>query len=206
MGGRGQSSTSAMSGGGGTLDASPAELALGERISNDLGVSKEKGVEFGRAINDWANGSSGIKNAQRGSGSFTERDKQNAKTMDEFINAAPDYKGDLVRVINVPSGTKFSKGDKLKGDGSITSWTVPNNYENALHGFGRESGLNVALHVTATKGADTRRYSGLSMQDQEIVEARSYDSGLTVQRTKRKKERTWAFPEGIEVLHVYVKE
>lgn len=182
------------------------DYSRGAAIAQALGVDEKTAAEMYDAVNRWADGSSGIKNAQRGSGSYTEQNAKDAEILEEFISKSPAYTGSLVRVINVPEGTEFRKNGTIKSDGSITSWTTPDNVTNALHGFGRESGMNVILHVEATHGADTRGISHLSQQDGEILQAGGYDGTLTVARTKKETMRTWAYPEGMDVLHVYLRE
>lgn len=203
MGGRGTASASAMA----PKISKDVDYSRGSLIAELAGVDARTAAEMYDAVQEWAAGSTRTKNAQRGTGDYTEADVERGKILDEFIEKMPDYQGELIRVINVPDGTKFTKNGKIYSDGSITSWTVPGNLEQAFHGFAKESsGLNVIYHVNATKGADTRGISGLTAQDQEILQARGYDAGLTVSRTKKDRFRSWAFPEGVDVLHVYLKE
>ena len=197
MGGRGASSAG----------ASSSDFSRGAGIAAALGVSEERGAEMYDAINRWADGSTGIKNAQRG-GAHTAQDAQDAATLEEFISKSPSYQGELIRVMAVSDSTTYRKNGKISSDGSITSWTVPANYENAKNGFGaqgKEGLKTVVLHVNATQGADTRSYSWLSPQDGEILQSGKYTSSLTVSRVSTKTEYNfWAEKE--KVTHVYLTE
>ncbi len=198
MGGRGASSASS---------AGAGDYLRGAAIASALGVSEERGAEMYDAINRWADGSTGIKNAQRG-GPHTDQDAQDAATLEEFIAKSPSYQGELIRVMAVPESTSYRKNGKISSDGSITSWTVPENYENAKNGFGAQdkAGMKtVVYHVNATQGADTRAYSGLASQDSEIIQSGAYDSSLTVSRVSTRTEYNF-WGEKEKVTHVYLKE
>lgn len=209
MGGRGYSSATARRGVTRevAIDNATKEPLLGGQIAEDLGISPRKADQYYRALSDWANGSTGIKNAQRG-GEFTEKDALNARILNEFIDAAPQFSGYLVRGIRVPEGTKFRKGDKLKSDGSITSWTTE---ESTARGFLGESGQAVILHVKASKGADISKpgYSPLYYLDNEVLQRRGYDGSLTISKVVSKSEYRNAFSvrKGKEkIIHVYLEE
>lgn len=194
MGGRGAASMS-------------ADYSRGSYVAEMLDVDENIAAKMYDAIQDWAHGSSSIKNAQRGFGEYSEKDIENARLLEEFISKSPQYTGEMLRVVNVPEGTEFPKNGKIYSDGSITSWTVPSNLENAMHGFGRESGLNVIYHVeNATHGADIGKLSDIGYLDREILQSGGYDGSLTIIRTKKGKFKSWAYPEGMDVLHVYLKE
>lgn len=199
MGGRGSSSTSARS-------TSDIDYSRGEGIAKELGVSAEKGAEMFDAINRWADGSSGIKSAQKGTGTYTNQNIKDAATLDEFIDKAPGYSGELIRVMNIKDYKKPRKNGKIISDNTITSWSVPGNYVNLLNEFGSGSGDTVVYHVKASKGADTRKYSWLRNHDAEIIQARGYDGALDVLKVQTKTERTQEYPEGRKVTHVYLTE
>lgn len=93
----------------------------------------------------------------------------------------------------------------------MTSWTVPGNYQGAkqMFGYTRESGTTVVLHVEATKGASIARHVNNSIIagfDDEVLQSGGYDGSLTVTRVTTKRERDHVFPEGRDVVHVYLKE
>lgn len=197
MGGRGASSAGA--------GASAGDFSRGASIAAALGVSEQRGAEMYDAINRWADGSTGIKNAQRG-GAHTEQDAQDAATLEEFISKSPSYQGELIRVMAVSDDTTYRKNGKISSDGSITSWTVPENQLNAVNEFGaggRAGQKTVVLHVNSSSGADIRSYSWLSAQDQEIIQSGNYLSSLTVQRVKTGVEAVgWGETE--RITHVYL--
>lgn len=168
-------------------------------------MSEQRGAEIFDAINRWADDSTRIKNAQRG-GAHAEQDSKDAAALEEFISKSPSYQGELIRVMNVEGFKKPRKNGKIDSDGSITSWTVPSNYSNAMNGFGGGSGQTVVLHVNASKGADTRGFSWLSSHDREILQSGGYEASLTVQRVQARTERTMEYPEGRSVIHVYLRE
>lgn len=205
MGGRGSYSAGGGIGGKAAAGGAGEDYSRGAGIAAELGVSEREGAEMYDAINRWADGSTGIKNAQRGTGSYTEQNARDAETLNRFIDKSPDYHGDLVRCIGVPWGTKFRKNGKISSDGSITSWTVPSNVESAKT-FVSESQHLVVLHVSATKGADTRRYSGLSGHDHEIIQRGGYDGSLKIDRVVVKNEYRPGSYEKEKVTHLYVRE
>ena len=106
----------------------------------------------------------------------------------------------------VPDSTTYRKNGKIRSDGSIASWTVPENQLNAVNQFGaggRASQKTVVLHAKANSGADIRSYSWLSAQDQEIIQSGSYLSSLTIQRVKTGVE--WVgYGEQERITHVYL--
>lgn len=205
MGGRGQVSYAGGAGSSAVASARIADRGRGAAIAAELGVSEQRGAEIFDAINRWADDSTGIKNAQRG-GAHSDQDAKDAAALEEFISKSPSYQGELIRVMNVEGYRKPRKNGKIDSDGSITSWTVPGNYSNAMNGFGGGSGQTVVLHVNASKGADTRGFSWLSSHDSEILQSGGYEASLTVQRVQTRTERTMEYPEGRSVIHVYLRE
>ena len=203
VGGRGSSSASS----GIAPGAAAADYSRGAAIASELGVSEQRGAEMFDAINRWADGSTGIKNAQRG-GKHTEQNAEDAATLEEFIAKSPSYQGELIRVMAVPDSARYRKNGKIHSDGSITSWTVPSNYANAKNGFGAQdkAGMKtVVYHVSATRGADTRRYSNLAAQDGEIIQSGGYESNLKISRVQTREEYDfWGGKE--KVTHVYLEE
>ena len=180
---------------------------LVDYIRSLTGVSQEEANEMFDAIQRWAVGSNRIKAAQRGENDNQE-DIEAVEKINQFIDKSPDYKGNLIRIMKVPEGTKFRKNGIITSDETITSWTVPGNEEKALHGFGAldSPGLTVVLHVKATKGADTRGISNLDGLDQEVFQKGGYDKSLKVVRSKSRTFKSWAFPEGVKILDVWLEE
>ena len=177
----------------------------GRAIEAQADVSSAEADLMYDAVQIWANGSNGIKTAEKGQTSDPAL-LAAMQYLHKFEDVMPAYSGEIVRVLSGSHSYEYKKGGKIYSDGSTTSWTVPPNLANAINGFGNENSSPVVLHVSTTKGIDTRGISWLTAEDQEILQKGGYDGSLTITKVTTRTEKSTVFPKGRKVTHVYLKE
>lgn len=165
-------------------------------------VSNQRARLWVDAVNKWADGSSSHKQSQR-----SGKPDEVIEALSDFIENGPSYQGEIVRVMTVPDSSVYRKGGKMTSDGSITSWTTPDNLQNVLNGFGDSSkGDVVVLHMSVTHGAaDTRGVSYLSGIDHEILLAGGLDGKAKITGSKTESRYDF-FGDKVKVKHVNLKQ